>query len=203
MLVLRNSPFSPFGRKVLIAADVAGLSDRIVVQLADTNDAEDSLRSQNPLGKIPALILEDGEALFDSRVIVEYFHDMAPLAGLFPPGPRRFAVLRQQAVADGLLDACILQVYEGRFRPAEHRVEKWVDHQRGKMERALQFANDRFSAPGTGSADVGEIALACALGYLDLRFAGAWRTQYPALTDWLASFEERTPSFATTAPPSA
>ena len=201
MLILRSSPFSPFGRKARIAAEVAGLADRISVVVADTTDPEDSLRQQNPLGKIPALILEDGEALFDSRVIVEYLHDMAPEAGLFPAGPQRFAVLRQQALADGLTDAAILQVYEARYRPEEHRVQSWLDHQRGKMDRALAFAAERYAVPKTGTPDAGEIALACVLGYLDLRFAGAWRAQYPALASWLASFEERTPSFALTAPP--
>ncbi|QHI98983.1 glutathione S-transferase [Xylophilus rhododendri] len=203
MLTLRTSPLSPFGRKVRIAADVAGLSDRITIVAADTGNPDDSLRSQNPLGKIPALLLEDGEALFDSRVIVEYLHDMAPWGGLFPEGPQRFAVLRQQALADGLMDACILQVYEKRYRPAEHHVQSWLDYQRGKMERALEFAHQRYATPREGAPDAGEIALACALGYLDLRFEGKWRQQYPALQAWLASFAERTPAFAGTAPPTA
>ncbi|WPB56878.1 glutathione S-transferase family protein [Xylophilus sp. GOD-11R] len=203
MLILRSSPFSPFGRKVRIAAEVAGLSDRITVLAADTNSAEDSIRTQNPLGKIPALILEDGEALFDSRVIVEYFHDMAPEAGLFPPGPQRFAVLRQQALADGLMDAALLQVYEARYRPAEHHVQSWLDYQNGKTDRALAFAAERYTLPKTGTPDAGEIALACALGYLDLRFAGTWRQRHPALVDWLAAFADRTPAFAETAPPTA
>ena len=200
MLILRSSPLSPFGRKVRIAADVAGLADRILVQVADTNNPEDTLRGQNPLGKIPALLLEDGEALFDSRVIVEYFHAMSPDAGLFPEGAQRFAVLRQQAVADGLMDACILQVYEARYRPVEHHVQSWLDHQRGKMDRALAFAAERYAAIRGGPPDAGEISLACALGYLDLRFAGAWRDQYPALVEWLGVFEARTPAFAFTAP---
>lgn len=200
MLILRSSPLSPFGRKVRIAADVAGLADRISVVPADTNSAADTLRGQNPLGKIPALLLEDGEALFDSRVIVEYFHAMSPDAGLFPEGAQRFAVLRQQALADGLMDACILQVYEARYRPEEHRVQSWLDHQRGKTERALAFAAERYAAIRGGPPDAGEISLACALGYLDLRFAGAWREQYPALVEWLGVFEARTPAFAFTAP---
>jgi glutathione S-transferase len=201
MLILRTSPLSPFGRKVRIAADVAGMADRIRVVVADTIDPDDSLREQNPLGKIPALLLEDGEALFDSRVIVEYFHDMAPDAGLFPSGPQRFAVLRQQALADGLMDACILQVYEARFRPVEHRVQSWLDHQKGKADRALAFAAERYSAIRGGPPDAGEIALACALGYLDLRFSRGWREEYPALEDWLGAFAVRTPAFAFTAPP--
>ena len=201
MLILRTSPLSPFGRKVRIAADVAGMADRIRVVVADTLDPADSLRAQNPLGKIPALLLEDGEALFDSRVIVEYFHDMAPEAGLFPVGPQRFAVLRQQALADGLMDACILQVYEARFRPVEHRVQSWLDHQKGKADRALAFAADRYAAIRGGPPDAGEISLACALGYLDTRFGGEWRGVYPALEDWLGAFAVRTPAFAFTAPP--
>ena len=200
MLILRTSPLSPFGRKVRIAADVAGMADRITVLQADTKDPDDSLRGQNPLGKIPALLLEDGEALFDSRVIVEYFHDMAPEAGLFPSGPQRFAVLRQQALADGLMDAAILQVYESRFRPEALQVQSWLDHQGGKVERALDFAAERYAAIRGGPADAGEIALACALGYLDLRFDGAWRKRHPALEDWLGAFEVLTPAYRFTAP---
>jgi glutathione S-transferase len=201
MLILRSSPLSPFARKVRIAAEVAGLDDRIQVTAADTVNPNDNLRHQNPLGKIPTLVLEDGEALFDSRVILEYFHAMAPQSGLFPDGAQRIAVLRQQAVADGLMDAGLLQVYEARYRPAEHHVQSWLDLQRGKMERALAFVAERYAKPGTGSPDAGEISQACALGYLDLRFAGTWRTQYPALVDWLASFAARTPAFSRTAPP--
>ncbi len=201
MLILRTSAASPFGRKVRIAAEVAGLADRVRMEPADTNDADDPLRRQNPLGKIPTLLLEDGEPLFDSRVIVEYLNDIAAAPVLVPPGPARIAVLRHQALADGLLDACILQVYEGRYRPPELRGERWMDLQRGKMERTLAHLAERCAAPGTGAPHIGEITQACALGYLDLRFEGAWRAQHPALAAWLQDFAARVPAFDRTAPP--
>jgi glutathione S-transferase len=200
MLILRTSPASPFGRKVRMAADVAGLTGRIRVENADTNDPADSLRAQNPLGKIPTLLLENGEAVFDSRVIVEYLNDIAERPVLVPPGAQRIAALRQQALADGLMDAALLQVYEGRFRAPELHGQKWLEHQRGKVQRALDFAAEHFAQPGAGVPHVGEIAQACALGYLDLRFAGAWRAEYPGLVAWLEDFARRTPAFAATAP---
>ena len=108
MMILRSSPPSPFGRKVRIAAAVAGLSDRIEIVPADTNDPEESLRVQNPLGKLPVLLV-DGRAMFDSRVILEYFDHLAGGAVLIPrDGEARFRVLTLQALADGMMDASIL-----------------------------------------------------------------------------------------------
>src|SRR5947209_14972158 len=123
MMILRSTPPSPFGRKVKLAASVLGLSKDIKVEAADTNDANDSIRQQNPLGKIPTLVLEDGTTLFDSRVIVEYLDHRAGGGKIVPPEPKaRFAALRLQALADGMTDAQILLVYEGLFRPPEHHV---------------------------------------------------------------------------------
>ncbi len=200
MPILRTSPASPFGRKVRIAADVAGLADRIRIEAADTNDANDALRRQNPLGKIPTLLLDDGEPLYDSRVIVEYLNEAAAAPVLIPPGPGRLAVLRHQALADGLLDACILQIYEGRYRTPELRGEHWLAHQRGKMDRALAHLAAHHAAAGSGVPHIGEITQACALGYLDLRFTGAWRAAHPALESWLQDFAARVPAYALTAP---
>ena len=197
MLVLRSSPASPFGRKVKIAAAILGLADRIEIVNADTNDANDSLRRQNPLGKIPTLILEDGSALYDSRVIVEYLDGLAGGGKIIPaaPGPR-FTALTRQALADGIMDAALLQVYEARFREPREHVAKWLDHQAAKVERSLK---DLEAAPPEGDArDVGAIALACALGYLDLRFAGRWRAAHPALVAWLDAFARGVPAFENT-----
>jgi glutathione S-transferase len=197
MLILRSSPASPFGRKVKIAADVVGLSRRIEIVAADTNDPADPLRRQNPLGKIPTLVLENGESLFDSRVIVEYLDHLAGGGRLLPAGEARFAVLRQQALADGIADAALLQVYEGRYRAAEKHEQTWLDNQAGKITRALDFAEADLSEPG-GDIHAGRIALACALGYLDLRFAGRWRPAYPRLVAWLDDFSARVPAFEKT-----
>jgi glutathione S-transferase len=197
MLVLRSSPPSPFGRKVKIAAALLGLSDRITVENADTNDPNDALRKQNPLGKIPTLILENGETLYDSRVIVDFLDALAGGGRLIPAGWSRFEALRQQALADGLMDAALLQVYEGRWRPEDRRDQKWLDHQRDKVERALGVAEATLSSPSE-RIHIGHVALACALGYLDLRFDGRWRQSYPKLVAWVEDFEQRVPAFAKT-----
>ncbi|QFU17275.1 glutathione S-transferase family protein [Microvirga thermotolerans] len=197
MLTLRTSPASPFGRKVKIAASLLGLSDRIEIVPADTTDPADSLRRQNPLGKIPALILENGEVLYDSRVIVEYLDHLAGGGKILPSGGERFPVLRQQALADGIMDAALLQVYEGRFRTPDRHEPKWLELQAGKVERALAYAEEHLSTPAA-ALHIGHIALACALGYLDLRMGGEWRKTHPKLVAWLADFEARVPAFAKT-----
>jgi glutathione S-transferase len=197
MLVLRSSPASPFGRKVKIAALELGLMDRIEIAAADTNDPAEPLRQQNPLGKIPTLVLEDGTTLFDSRVIVDYLDHLAGNGRLIPAGEARFTQLRLQALADGLCDAALLQVYENRFRPAEGRNADWVAHQAGKVSRALAALE---AAPPSypDKPRIGEIALACALGYLDLRFEGSWRAEHPRLVAWLDAFAAKVPAFETT-----
>ncbi len=197
MLVLRSSPASPFGRKVKLSAAILGLSDRIEIVDADTLTPEDSIRQQNPLGKIPALILDNGDVLYDSRVIVEYLDHLAGGGRIIPNGPERFAALRDQALADGIMDAALLQVYEGRFRQEDKREPKWVGHQADKVSRGLDHAEAHLSASGQ-SLQIGQIALACALGYLDLRFGGRWRESYPKLVAWLADFEARVPAYAKT-----
>ena len=196
MLVLRSAGASPFVRKVRIAASVLGLDDRIEIAPADTNDPKDSLRSQNPLGKIPALILENGEVLFDSAVIVEYLDWLAGGGKIIPSEPEaRFRALSAQALADGICDAAVLQRYEQTQREPHERSGKWVAHQADKVARALRALE---AAPPRVSSDVGAIALAAALGYLDLRFEGAWRKDHPRLVEWLDSFSAAVPGFEAT-----
>ncbi|MBO1906246.1 glutathione S-transferase N-terminal domain-containing protein [Microvirga sp. 3-52] len=197
MLVLRSSPASPFGRKVKLSASILGLSDRIQIVDADTLNPEDSIRRQNPLGKIPALILENGDVLYDSRVIVDFLDHLAGGGGIIPNGPERFSALRDQALADGITDAALLQVYEGRFRPEDRHEPKWVSHQADKVRRGLDHAEAHLSAAGQ-PLHIGQIALACALGYLDLRFGGRWRESYPRLVAWVADFESRVPAYSKT-----
>ena len=197
MLVLRSSGASPFVRKVRIAADIIGLADRIEVVDAETLTPAPDLLEQNPLGKIPTLVLENGDTLYDSRVILEYL-DLLGGGMLIPQGSRRFAALRLQALADGLMDAAVLQMYEIRWRPEEHRVEKWVAHQKGKVARALDEAERSLEAAAATPIHVGHIALACALGYLDLRFEGKWRNDHPKLVAWLDDFASRVPAFEAT-----
>lgn len=201
MMILRSSAPSPFGRKVLIAASLLGLSDDMTIEKADPADAGDTLRQQNPVGKIPILILEDGTSLFDSRVILEYLDHRAGGGRIIPKEPgARFAALRLAALADGIMDASLLQVYEGRYRPAEKHEQKWIDMQADKVARglaALEAAPPALAAVPT----VGEIGVACALGYLDLRFGGKWRAGHPKLTAWLERFAAQAPSFDATKAP--
>jgi glutathione S-transferase len=197
-MILRSSPASPFARKVRIAAAVLGLDRDIKLEPADNVDPSDSVRRQNPLGKIPVLIIEDGTALYDSPVILEYLDHRGGGGRIIPTAPAaRFAALCQEALCDGILDAAILRVYEGRWRPPEHHVAKWVDHQAGKMTRAL--AAMEAQPPGLDAPPhVGQITAACALGYLDLRFEGTWRRDYPRLVAWLDAFAAAVPAFAAT-----
>jgi glutathione S-transferase len=196
MLILRSSAGSPFGRKVRIAAAMLELEDRIEVSDADTGNPDDSLRTQNPLGKIPALVLENGETIFDSAVIVEYLDWLAGGGKIIPSEPKaRFRSLTQQALADGTSDAAVLLRYETLWREPEMRSGKWMAYQADKIARALRAFE---AAPPEEICDVGTIALASALGYLDLRFEGAWRAEHPRLVGWLDVFSDATPSFEAT-----
>lgn len=193
-MILRSSPASPFGRKTKIAASLLGLA--VTVVEADTMSPTDSIRRENPLGKIPTLVLDDGTTLFDSSVIVAYLDTLAGGNRLIPAeiGPR-FAALRLEALADGLSEAALLQVYEGRWREEARRDPTWMEHQAGKVSRALA---ELEAKPPEGAVTVGHVALACALGYLDLRFDGAWRADHPALVAWLDGFAAAVPAFEAT-----
>jgi glutathione S-transferase len=196
MLVLRAVATSPFARKVRIAAALLELDDRIEILAADTADPEDSLREQNPLGKVPALILESGEVLYDSPVIVEYLDWLAGGGKIIPADPaRRFRSLTQQALADGVMEAAVLLRYESLWREPGMRSEKWTGYQSGKIARALAAFE---AAPPEELSDISTITLACALGYLDLRFEGAWRADHPRLVAWLDLVSDATPSFEAT-----
>jgi glutathione S-transferase len=211
MMVLRSSPASPFGRKVRMAIALLDLDNDVKVEAADTGSVNDSVRQQNPLGKIPVLIAEDGAAYYDSRVILDYLDDRAGGGKIVPRDAKaRLAALRLQALADGILDASILTIYEGRWRRAETHEPKWLEHQAGKVARALgaleaappplpQGTSDR-SLPDKVLPHIGQIALACALGYRDFRFNGTWRPDHPRLVAWLDEFAARVPAFAATKP---
>ncbi len=193
MLVLRHHPASPYARKVRIVAAELGLA--LELQTTDTADPSDPIRAQNPLGKIPTLLLEDGSALYDSRVIVEYLDHLAGGGRIIPTdAARRFDALRLQALGDGICDAALLIRYEQTARP-EPRSASWMELQQGKIERAVAVLD---AAPPSGPRDIGHVATACALGYLDLRFAGAWRSAAPKLVAWLDAFARETRAFKET-----
>lgn len=197
-MILRSSPASPFVRKVRIAADMLGLADRIEVRETDLNDPADAIRAQNPLGKIPALIVDDGTVYYDSRVILEVLDHIAGGGRIVPRDPAaRLAALRLQALCDGILDASLLMVYENRYRPADKHVQTWVERQADKVARGLA-ALEAAPPPLDPTPNVGQIALACVLGYQDLRFGGAWRKNHPRLLAWHDAFAAQVPAFAAT-----
>ena len=202
-MILRTSGPSPFGRKVVLAAHILGLIDHITLLPADTTDPADTLRMENPLGKIPVLILENGSTLYDSGVILEYLDHRAGGGLIFPLGEARFPVLKMMALADGILDACILQVYEKRFRPEDRREVGWVAYQAEKVKRALIWLEQGNMPKITAQPDGGAITLAAALGYLDLRFEGQWRSEHPKLVVWLREFAKAVPAYDLTETPKA
>ncbi len=197
---LRSSATSPYVRKVLVTAIELGLADRIERIPTVPADPASGLANDNPLGKVPALILEGGEALYDSPVICEYLDSLHDGAKIFPPpGPERWRALRQQALGDGILDAAILRMLETVRRPEELRWPGWIEHQAGKVSRAL----DRFereAASLDGPLTIGQITAGCACGYLDFRFADdGWRATHPKLAAWYETFAQR-PSMQETVP---
>ncbi len=201
MMLLRSTPASPFGRKVRLALALLGLDNDVMIEAADPTDVNDNIRQQNPLGKIPVLIAEDGTAYYDSRVILDYLDHRAGGGKIIPrEADPRLAALRLQALCDGVLDASILTVYETRWRKAEQHEPKWLEHQAGKIARGLA-ALEAVPPPLDAMPHVGHIALACTLGYRDFRFGGDWRGGHPRLVAWLDTFAARVPAFAATKPP--
>ena len=187
---------SPFGRKILFAAGHLGLAGSMEVREADDADL---VQDRNPLGKVPILELEDGRTLFDSRVILQFLDEAAGGGRIIPTGEdAKFDALRQAALADGVLEAALLIVYEGRYRPDLDPYEPWLDFQRGKIARAL--AASEAAPPGIRPPTVGAIGLACALEYLDFRKPFVWREDYPGLIGWLEEFNAAHPEFAESRP---
>ncbi len=200
MFKLRSSAASPFGRKVKVVAKLTGFADKIEIITTDTMDPNDPLRHDNPLGKIPVLLLEDGSTLYDSRVIVEYLDVLAGGGVVLPvAGKARFDSLKGQALADGVMDAAILQVYEKRFRAPEHHDAAWLAHQAGKVARGL--ATLEANPPiASATPEIGAISTACLLEWYEFRFSPEWRSAHPKLVDFLAAFHAAVPSFAATSP---
>ena len=197
MMLLRTTDTSPFGRKPRMAALHLGLMDQIEIQTADALEPESDLRRENPLGKIPVLTLADGRGVYDSRVILEHFDHLAGGGRLIPADwDARLAALTAQALADGVMDAAVLIVYEGRHRPEALHHEPWLAYQRGKIERAL--AQLALAPPDPAQVNVGTIATACMLGYLDWRKQVDWRAATPSLINWLEAFRAACPAFDAT-----
>ena len=200
---LYHSQTSPYVRKVMVVAREAGIHDRIELIAGSASPVGETapVARDNPLGKLPCLLLQDGGVLYDSRVICEYLDSQHDGHKLFPAaGPARWEALRRQALGDGICDAALLRRYEASQRPLERQWDEWVLGQKRKIDRALDALEAEVpSFPA--SPDIGLIAVAIALAYLDLRFAeDAWRDGRPGLTALQAGFAMR-PSMRETAPP--
>lgn len=199
---LHANSASPFVRKVRVVAIETGLDGRIeqTSRLANPVQPLAELTRDNPLGKIPCLITDDGAALYDSRVICEYLDGLHDGPKLFPAGgPERFSALRRQALGDGIMDAGVLVRYETWFRPEAQRWPAWIEQQKQKFQRALDVLEGEAESLDE-TVDIGTIALGCALGYLDFRYADeGWRATRPRLAAWFETFSRR-PSMTATAP---
>jgi len=201
MMRLYSAPASPFGRKVKMTVLIKGLGDRIESVLGDTRGAHSAeLAAANPLLKIPALVLEDGTQVYDSKVICEYLDGLAPAPVLLPPpGLDRIRCLTRAALADGIAEAALLIVYEDRYRPVDKRVLEWIARQQAKVDGGLDAAEGTIGVFG-GEPDYSDIALASALGYLDLRLGTGWRATRPKLVAWLDQFAAAVPAYDMTMP---
>lgn len=192
MLKLFYSPTSPYVRKVTTVAHELGLISQIELLPATPHpvDRDAAIVAKNPLGKVPTLLTEDGDVLFDSRVIVEYLLSLVPGQTLLQAsGPARWLHLRQQALADGLLDAALLIRYENSVRPEAIRSEPWLKGQYEKIASALggiEADADHLDPAVT----LGSIATDCALGFLDFRFPDLdWRSTHPKVAAWFSAFD--------------
>lgn len=191
---------SPFVRKVRVLAIETGLMDRLdIARVAMTPVGPDAdLCADNPIGKIPTLVRDDGSTLYDSRVICEYLDGLHDGVRMFPQsGEARWTALRRQAMADGICDAAVGTRYETFLRPENFRWQEWVDAQMQKVRRSLDALEGESLAD---TLDIGTIAIACALGYLDFRFSNeGWRESRPGLAAWYETFAAR-PSMGETIP---
>ena len=191
---------SPFARKVRVTVLECGLEDRVTL-IDVTNTAlkpDPAVVAANPLGKIPALTRPDGPTVADSRVITRYLADLT--ATPLYPQDRIWEVLTLEAMADGIMEAALAISYEHRFRPPEIVFHDWLEAQWRKVAQALHVIDTDWIEALEAPLDGAQIALGCALGYLDLRHdARGWRKDAPALANWYARFSER-PAMVATAP---
>ena len=202
-LRLIGSLTSPYVRKVRVV--MAEKRIECQLELEDVWAADSTIAHSNPLSKVPCLILEDGGAMFDSRVIVEYLDGLTPVAKLIPPSGRERAEVRTwEALADGICDAAILARLEVTQRPASQQSQKWIDRQMHKVTHGVAaMANGLGDKPFCAGAayTLADIAAGCTLAYLDFRYPQIdWRAQYGNLARWYDKIAAR-PSFVDTAPP--
>lgn len=197
---LRYSATSPYVRKVVVTLIETGLDGKVERVPTNVWDPATDIAEDNPLGKVPTLITDSGQVLYDSPVICEYLDGLHDGAKLFPPsGQARLGALKLQALGDGMTDAGILRLLESR-RPKELQWDKWADRQAAVVARAMDALDGEADAMAKGPVTIGHIAVGCSLGWLDFRFPDlGWRRTRPALADWFDDFSERA-SMAASAP---
>ena len=198
---LYHSETSPYVRKVMVVLHLTGQLDRVELEPGSGTPLEPNAATAaaNPLGKVPCLVTDAGEALFDSRVITRYLDHLGQ-GGLYPSGDALFRVLTLEALADGILDAALLVVYEGRLRPEELRFAPWVEGQTAKVRRSIETLEPRVADDLSGRPTMAHVAIACALGYVDFRLPHlGWRDTDPSLAAWYHDFAA-TPAMQATAP---
>lgn len=202
---LHWSPRSPFVRKVAILLQETGLEARVtrVRSVAAIAVPNPELMRDNPLSQIPALVLDDGQALYDSPVICEYLDSLHDGAKFFPAaGPARWTALRRQALADGML-AILLVWRQERMKTAAQQLPAWLDSFAVKIEASLDRLEQEAPALAQDGFDIGHLSVGCMLSYLDYRFADIdWRGSHPGLAAWHAAFAQR-PAVAATVPDDA
>jgi glutathione S-transferase len=178
---------SPFARKVRVLVREKGLADRVEETSVNPFADPEDLYAVNPLGKIPALVLSDGTALFDSPVICEYLDTISGAPRFLPKeGERRWQVLRMQALADGIMDCAVAMIYEIR-RPESLRSADWQQRRQSGILRSIRLLDGNLSLL-SGATNLGSIAVACALGYLDFRLPEIdWRLDHPQLANIYAA----------------
>ena len=188
---LYYSATSPYVRKVSVCAIEMGLDDKLERILTNPWEKDDSLLADNPLSKVPTLITDDGMVLYDSPVICEFLDTVHGGGVLIPAsGSERWYELRLQALGDGILDAAVLRFLE-RKRPNSQQSSEWDGIQQSAIQRALEYLESQVNK-WKADVTIGQIAVACALGYLDFRFAeDNWRQGQPGLTDWFETFAQR------------
>jgi len=195
------SPASPFVRKCMVVAYETGLAGRIekLPSAAHPVNRDRNIVAVNPLGQVPTFFTDEGQPIYDSRVICEYLDHLAQ-GGIFPPASaQRWRALSEQSLADGILDAALLARYEAVVRPAQAQWDDWTRGQMDKIASALDYFEDAIR-DRAGQVDIGTITLGCALGYLDFRFPDYdWRAGRGRLAAWFADFNQR-PSMQQTLP---
>lgn len=199
---LFHSHTSPYVRKVMVVLHETSQLDDVVLEsvLTTPYDPAEGLNAQNPLAKLPALERPDGVTLFDSRVICAFF-DARANAGLYGEGENHWAKLTLEALGDGILDSALSMTYEARMRPEDKQYAKWSEAQWAKIHDACAALNNHWMDHLNGPLNMGQIAVACALSYVDFRHdARGWRTGNDALANWYAAFNAR-PSMVATQPP--